>query len=82
MKKLTFARVLNQQRHEYLPHFTCKAVGDVLVAVMKKYPERKLTVWCGHTHSKGEADILPNLYVKTGGAQYGRRCLQEMLTIE
>ena len=29
---------------EYLPHFACKAVGDVLVDVMKKYPECKLTV--------------------------------------
>jgi len=47
---------------EYLPHFACKAVGDVLVDVMKKYPEGKLTVLCGHTYSKGVANILPNLY--------------------
>ncbi|MHC4266991.1 MAG: metallophosphoesterase family protein [Planctomycetota bacterium] len=67
---------------EYLPHFACKAVGDVLVSVMKKYPKCKLTVLCGHTHSKGEVNILPNLYVKTGSAQYGRPCLQEILIIE
>jgi len=67
---------------EYLPHFACKAVGDVLVDVMKKYPQCKLTVLCGHTHSNGVANILPNLYVKTGSAQYGRPRLQEMLIIE
>ena len=67
---------------EYLPHFACKVVGDLFLDVMRKYTECKLTVLCGHTHSKGEVDILPNLYVKTGSAQYGHPCLQELLIIE
>lgn len=68
--------------NEYLPHFACKAVGEVLASVMREYPACKLTVLCGHTHSSGVANILPNLCVKTGGAEYGRPRLQEMMIIE
>lgn len=56
----------------YLPHFACRAVGDVLVAVMRARPQRHLTVLCGHTHGAGETRIRPNLFVRTGGAEYGR----------
>lgn len=62
----------------YLPHFVCQAVGDVLVEVMQKHPDRQLTVLCGHTHSSGEAQILPNLHVLTGGAEYGKPQIQQI----
>jgi predicted phosphohydrolase len=55
----------------YLPHFTCKAVGDVLLRRMQERPDRQLTVLCGHTHGRGVAQVLPNLEVRTGGAVYG-----------
>jgi 3',5'-cyclic AMP phosphodiesterase CpdA len=57
---------------EYMPHFACKAVGDTLVRLMQSHPECRLTVLCGHTHGQGEVSILPNLHVKTGGAEYGQ----------
>jgi predicted MPP superfamily phosphohydrolase len=66
---------------EYLPHFTCKAVGDVLLEMMKVYSECKLTVLCGHTHGQGEVEVLPNLHVKTGGAEYGEPKLQEVIEV-
>jgi hypothetical protein len=56
---------------EWLPYFTCKAAGDALVEVMRARPDRTMTVLCGHTHSPGNAQILPNLKVRTGGATYG-----------
>ena len=55
----------------YLPHFTCKAVGDVLLEVAQQFPECRLTVLCGHTHGTGKFRPLPNLQVITGGAEYG-----------
>jgi 3',5'-cyclic-AMP phosphodiesterase len=61
---------------EALPHFTCKAVGDALLHLMRDRPDRLLTVLCGHTHSAGEAWLLPNLQVKTGGAVYGQPAVQ------
>jgi len=66
---------------EYLPHFSCKAVGDVLVEMMQTHPEQKMTVLCGHTHSSGEAEILPNLLVRTGVAVYGRPQIQFVLEL-
>jgi hypothetical protein len=41
-----------------------------------------MTVLCGHTHSSGEAQILPNLRVLTGGAVYGKPALQRVLEVE
>ncbi|MGH9426333.1 MAG: phosphoesterase, partial [Terriglobia bacterium] len=56
---------------EWLPWFTCKAMGDMLLASAEEHPDRQILVLCGHTHSRGKVDILPNLKVWTGGAQYG-----------
>ena len=66
----------------WLPHFSCKAVGEVLEEFMLKQPDRTMTVLCGHTHNAGVAEILPNLLVKTGTADYGNPQLQEVLDIE
>lgn len=66
---------------DWLPHFSCKSMGDVLFEAMQKYPDRRMTVLCGHTHSSGEAQILPNLLVKTGKAKYGVPEIQELIEI-
>lgn len=66
----------------YAPHFACKAVGDALLEIMDNTPERKLTVLCGHTHGAGRTQILPNLEVVTGGAEYGSPAVQEIFEIE
>lgn len=62
----------------FLPHFTCGALGDALVKIMTAYPSHQLTVLCGHTHSPGQAQILPNLTVLTGEAEYGKPHLQRI----
>jgi hypothetical protein len=67
---------------DWLPHFSCKAVGEVLAEVMAAHPECEMTVLCGHTHSPGEVQILPNLRVFTGGAEYGRPAVQQILLAE
>ncbi len=64
---------------DYLPHFSCQAVGAVLKRTMQAHPHHQLTVLCGHTHGRGEAQLLPNLIVKTGGATYGHPEIQELL---
>jgi hypothetical protein len=66
----------------WLPHFSCKAVGDVLKETMAAHPDQQMTVLCGHTHGAGEAQILPNLRVLTGGAQYGNPRVDRVLTVE
>ena len=65
----------------WLPHFACRAVGEALSEAMAAHPECEMTVLCGHTHSPGEAQVLPNLRVLTGGAEYGRPEVQRLLDI-
>jgi len=67
---------------EYLPHFACQVVGDRLAAVMREHPHHQMTILCGHTHSPGVARILDNLVVITGGAEYGKPALQQILELE
>jgi predicted phosphohydrolase len=66
----------------WAPFFTCHSVGERLLAHMSRYPDRKLTVLCGHTHGSGVWNALPNLEVVTGGATYGRPGVQSVLEIE
>jgi 3',5'-cyclic-AMP phosphodiesterase len=66
---------------DFLPHFSCKAVGDVLKKVMRSRPDCYLTVLCGHTHGSGKVQMMDNLEVRTGGAVYGQPELQELIYI-
>jgi len=67
---------------DWLPHFACKAVGDVLIQALGARPDRRLTVLCGHTHSPGRAEVLPNLLALTGSAEYARPEIQRVLEVE
>jgi len=64
---------------DWLPYFTCAAVGAALRAAMIDRPDAAMTVLCGHTHGGGEATILPNLRVVTGGAEYGEPVVQRII---
>lgn len=66
---------------DYLPHFACKAVGDVLRSIMEKHPEVHLTILCGHTHSSGKTKVLENLEVITGDAKYGEPKIQQVIDL-
>jgi hypothetical protein len=65
----------------WLPHFSCQAAGEALCEVMRAHPDRQLLVLCGHTHGQGEAQILDNLKVLTGGAKYGAPQVQRILEV-
>jgi len=67
---------------DWLPYFTCQAVGEVLLEATQAQPDRQVTVLCGHTHHAGTVQMLPNLYVKTGSAEYGQPHVEEVLTIK
>jgi predicted MPP superfamily phosphohydrolase len=67
---------------EWAPHFTCKAVGDAVLEIMPDYPQRQLTVLCGHTHGSGEAHPLPNVWIFTGPAVYGFPTVDRVLVVE
>lgn len=66
----------------WLPHFSCKAMGDAILDIMREHPDRKLTVLCGHTHGAGEVRPLENVEVFTGGAEYGSPAVTRVFEFE
>ena len=66
----------------WLPYFACRVVGGALIEAVSAYPDREVTVLCGHTHEAVEVRVLPNLLVLAGGAEYGEPALQQVLLIE
>lgn len=66
----------------WLPHFSCKAVGEIIVGFMKERPECQLTVLCGHSHGQGRVQVLPNVRVITGDAQYGKPKVNGILALD
>ena len=67
---------------DWAVHFVSEVAGEMLSQVMAEHPSVDLTVLCGHTHSKGKVDILPNLHVVNGGAAYKRPVPQAPLYVE
>jgi UDP-2,3-diacylglucosamine pyrophosphatase LpxH len=65
---------------QWAPHFTSVTVGEALRAVMVRHPHRTMEVLCGHTHGAGTTQVLPNLVVRTGGAEYGAPSIAAVLT--
>jgi predicted MPP superfamily phosphohydrolase len=66
---------------EWLPWFTCIAVGDILLDYARRTPGANISVLCGHTHGRGEYRAAENLLVRTGGwapgeADYGNPIVQ------
>jgi hypothetical protein len=70
-----------QSDDEWLPHFSCKACGDVLLSAAESNPQKEILVLCGHTHGSGEVQVTPNLRVITGGAEYGEPAVQQVLEL-
>ncbi len=66
---------------DWAPHFSCKAMGDVLLHAAEEYPGKRITVLCGHTHGEGVATIRDNLHVFTGKAEYGLLQIYAILDI-
>ena len=63
----------------FLPYFACRATGEAILDAASARPDRQVTVLCGHTHSGGECQPLPNLRVVTGAAEYTKPALQQPL---
>lgn len=67
---------------DWIPDFTCQAIGNCLTAMATKHPAIDFEVFCGHGHSPGLFKPLPNLTVTTGGATYGAPSIAGTITIQ
>jgi hypothetical protein len=56
--------------------------GEVLLEFMEQYPQKRMTVLCGHTHSSGYVQICDNLEVFTGDAQYSQPKVQRVFDVD
>ncbi len=63
----------------WLPFFCCRSIGDVLRKAAAARPEREVLVLCGHSHGGSDVEILPNLRVRTGEAEYRRPVVQDVI---
>lgn len=66
---------------DFLPFYTSKATGDVLLAHANKCHGINFKVYCGHTHGKAHATILPNLEVFVGESEYGSPKVQKIISV-
>lgn len=69
------------QNPNFAPHFTCQQAGNEILYFMRKQPDKNLLILCGHTHGVGEKQLESNIYVKNGGAIYGKPSPQPTITV-
>jgi len=55
---------------DWLPYFSSKAIGDVLLEIAQQHSSVNFLVLCGHTHSEANYSPLNNLTVRAGNAEY------------
>jgi predicted phosphohydrolase len=72
---------LTQGDADGLPWFTSKLMGDMLSNAAQSFPNVKFTVLCGHTHSAGEAQIAPNMVVRSAFAEYTKPAIAGVLEV-
>lgn len=65
----------------WLPYFSSKIIGDVLLRTAKENPCIKFLVLCGHTHSEANYHPLDNLTIKIGKAEYYQPEIQETMIV-
>lgn len=61
---------------DWLPYFSSKIIGDVLIVVAQQNPEIEFLVLCGHTHNEAHYQPLKNLTVLVGRSDYGNPSIQ------
>ena len=66
---------------DWLPYFSSKATGDVIMAIAKKHMDIQFLVLCGHTHTAASIKLFDNLEIKAGGAQYYKPEIQDVIFV-
>lgn len=66
---------------DWLPYFTSKIMGDVLMQAAEENPSIEFLVLGGHTHGKANYQALNNLNIRIGKAEYGEPEVQDLITL-
>ncbi|WP_232220511.1 metallophosphoesterase family protein [Legionella tunisiensis] len=75
--------LLGEKRNtiDFLPFYTSKATGQVLITIAEEYTQLDFLVLCGHIHSKTNYQPRHNLTVKTGQAEYYNPAIQTIFIL-
>lgn len=65
----------------WMPFYASKITGEVILAAAQKYSGVNFLILCGHSHSQGSYQPLPNLLVKSGKAEYYHPEIQEIISV-
>jgi len=66
----------------WLPWFSCRVMGEVILDCARRQPDCQFTVLCGHTHGGGQYRPAHNVLVQTAEAEYGAPRIQEIFDFE
>ena len=53
----------------------------MLLEAAQLYPKCQILVFCGHTHGGGEIQVVENLQVVTGAAEYGTPEIRQIIEV-
>jgi predicted phosphohydrolase len=67
--------------NDWLPYFSSKVMGDILLKIAQENTAIKFLVLCGHTHSEVDYRPLSNLIIKVGKAEYCQPSVQEIIAL-
>ncbi len=68
-------------RMDRQPYFANRAAGNAILGMSRYFPNRRLVVCAGHTHSPASVMMSPNLAIRVAGAQPGRPAFQGVTSI-
>jgi len=63
-----------------LPFFSCSSLGDMIIAVKDKFPDKTLTILAGHTHYAATFNF-DKIYGYVADAEYGEPKVYQTLTV-
>lgn len=66
---------------DFLPWYTSKFMGDMLLDAAKAFPDKRFTVLCGHTHGGAAKQIAPNMIARCGEVTYGKPAVQDQIVV-
>lgn len=66
---------------DWMPHFSSKHMGDMLLEMASQNKDKYITVLCGHSHGYADFRAMPNLRCYTGQARYGQPCISKIFEV-
>ncbi|MGB6220094.1 metallophosphoesterase [Haloferula sp.] len=64
------------------PFFSNRAAGNAIFGIARSFPDHRIMVRAGHSHSAANTRMSSNLEIRVAGAQPGRPAFQEPILID